>query len=126
LPHFLLQASYNAAAWAALAKEPEDRTEAIKPVIERLGGRVISGYLSFGDFDIVAIVELPGSVQAAAYAIASSGGGALRVHKTTPLLTPEEAKQAMRLAAQTEYHAPHALQQAMAQEAADLVAAVGE
>jgi uncharacterized protein with GYD domain len=126
MPHYLLQASYNPEAWAALAKEPVDRTEAIKPVGERLGDTVLSGYLSFGDFDIVAIVEMPSSVSAAAYAIASSGGGAVRVHKTTPLLTPEEARQAMQLAGGTEYHAPHALQQAMAQEAADLVAAVGE
>jgi uncharacterized protein with GYD domain len=126
MPHYLLQASYNPEAWSALAKEPEDRTEAIRPIVERLGGRVICGYLSFGDYDIIAIVEMPGSVEAAAYAIASSGGGAVRVHKTTPLLTPDEARQAMQLAGQTEYHVPHALQREMAQEAADLVASVGE
>jgi uncharacterized protein with GYD domain len=126
MPHYLLQASYNPEAWAALAREPEDRTAAIKPVIERLGGKVIAGYLSFGEYDIVAIVEMPGSIEAAAYAMSSAGGGAVRAHKTTPLLTPEEAQQAMALAGQTEYHAPHALQQAMAHEAADLVAAVGE
>jgi uncharacterized protein with GYD domain len=126
MPHYLLQASYNPEAWAALAKEPEDRTEAIKPIVERLGGRVLSGYLSFGDFDIVAIVEMPSAVSAAAYAIASSGGGAVRVHKTTPLLTPEEARQAMQMAGQADYHAPHALQAAMAKDAADLVASVGE
>lgn len=126
MPHYLLQASYNPEAWAALAKEPEDRTEAIKPVVERLGGKVLSGYLSFGEYDIVAIVEMPSSVSAAAYAIASAGGGAVRVHKTTPLLTPEEARQAMQLAGQSDYQAPHALQAAMAQEASDLVAATGE
>jgi uncharacterized protein with GYD domain len=126
MPHYLLQASYSPEAWAALAREPEDRTEAIKPVIERLGGKVIAGYLSFGEYDIVAIVEMPGSIEVAAYAISSAGGGAVRVHKTTPLLTPEESRKAMALAGESEYQAPHALQQAMAHEAADLVAAVGE
>jgi uncharacterized protein with GYD domain len=125
MPHYLLQASYNPEAWSALAKEPEDRTEAIRPVVERLGGRLIEGYLSFGDYDIVAIVEMPSDVSAAAYAIASAGGGAVRVHKTTPLLTPQEAKQAMQMAGGVPYHVPHA-QQLMAQDAADLVASVGE
>lgn len=126
MPHFLLQASYNPEAWSALAREPEDRTEAIRPLIERLGGKLIAGYLSFGDYDIIAIVEMPDSVSAAAYAITSAGGGAVRVHKTTPLLTPEEGRRAMEIAGQAEYHVPHALQEARAREAADLVAFVGE
>lgn len=109
MPHYLLQASYNPQAWAALTREPEDRTEAIKPLVERLGGRVLSGYLSFGEYDIIAIVEMPSPVSVAAYAMASSGGGAIRVHKTTPLLTPEEAKEAMKLAGEAEYPAPTGL-----------------
>ena len=126
MAHFLLQASYTSEAWAALAREPEDRVAAIKPVIERLGGRVVTGYLSFGEYDIVAIVELPNSVSAAAFSMASSGGGAIRVRKTTPLLTPEEARQAMQLAGGTAYPVPHALQSELAQDAANLVASVGE
>jgi uncharacterized protein with GYD domain len=111
VPHYLLQASYNPEAWSALARKPEDRTEAIKPLVERLGGKVLSGYLSFGDYDIIAIVEMPSSVSVAAYAIASAGGGAVRVHKTTPLLTPEEAKQAMSLAGEAEYPTPAGLRE---------------
>ena len=126
MPHFLLQASYTPDAWAALAREPEDRIEAIKPVIQRLGGRVVNGYLSFGDYDIVAIVELPDTVTAAAFSMASSGGGAIRVRKTTPLLTPAEAKQAMQIAGGTSYPVPHALQSSLAADAAELIAAVGE
>jgi uncharacterized protein with GYD domain len=126
VPHFLLQASYTSEAWSALAREPEDRIAAIKPVIERLGGKVVTGYLSFGEYDIVAIVELPSSISAAAFSMASSGGGAIRVRRTTPLLTPEEAKQAMQLAGGTEYPVPHALQSELVEDAANLVAAVGE
>jgi uncharacterized protein with GYD domain len=126
MPHYLLQASYTSDAWAALAREPEDRIEAIRPVIQRLGGRVVAGYLSFGDHDIVAIVELPSSISAAAFSMASSGGGAIRVRKTTPLLTPEEAKQAMLVAGETRYPVPHALHSELAQEAAELIASVGE
>ena len=126
MPHYLLQASYNPEAWSALAREPEDRTEAIRPVVERLGGKLIAGYLSFGDYDIIAIVEMPTQISAAAYAIASAGGGAVRVHKTTPLLTPQEAKEAMQMAGEAEYHAPHALLNDMAQETSELIASIGE
>jgi uncharacterized protein with GYD domain len=126
MPHYLLQASYTSDAWAALAKEPEDRIDAIKPVIERLGGRVVAGYLSFGEYDIVAIVELPDAVSAAAFSMASSGGGAIRVRRTTPLLTPTEAKQAMQIAGGTAYPVPHALHSDLAEDAAQLIAAVGE
>lgn len=126
MPHYLLQASYTSDAWAALAQEPEDRIEAIKPVVQRLGGRVLSGYLSFGEFDILAIVEMPDAVSAAAFSMASSGGGAIRLRRTTLLLTPEEAKQAMRMAGGSTYPIPSALQSALAQDAADLVATVGE
>ena len=72
---YLLQAAYTPEAWTALEKEPEDRIEAIRPFVERLGGKVICGYLSFGEYDILTIVDMPNNVSAAAFSMASSGGG---------------------------------------------------
>jgi uncharacterized protein with GYD domain len=110
MPHYLLQAAYTPDAWAALERSPEDRIEAIRPVVERLGGKVISGYLSFGEYDVLTIVEMPSNVSAAAFSMASSGGGAIRVRQTTPLLTAEEAREAMQLASAAEYPALSGLQ----------------
>ena len=126
MPHYLLQAAYTPDAWQALAKEPEDRIAAIKPVVERLGGKVISGYLSFGEYDIIAIVEMPGNVSAAAFSMASSGGGAIRVRSTTPLLTMDEARDAMKMAGGDAYPVPHALHRDLGQDASDLTAQVGQ
>jgi uncharacterized protein with GYD domain len=126
MPHFLLQAAYTPDAWLALAKEPEDRIEAIKPVVERLGGKVIQGFLSFGEYDIIAIVEMPSTISAAAFSMASSGGGAVRVRSTTPLLTMEEARQAMQLAGGGAYPVPAALQRDLGQDASSLTAAIGQ
>ncbi len=83
MSHYLLQAAYTPDAWAAMERSPEDRIEAIRPVVERLGGKVISGYLSFGEYDILAIVEMPNNVSAAAFsmarpAVARSGSGRRR------------------------------------------------
>lgn len=112
MPHYLLQAAYTPEAWSALEHSPEDRIEAIRPVVERLGGKIVCGYLSFGEYDILTIVEMPDNISAAAFSMASSGGGSVRVRQTTPLLTVEEAKQAMRLAGEGEYPVPSALKEA--------------
>jgi uncharacterized protein with GYD domain len=126
MPYYLLQAAYTPDAWLALAHEPEDRIEAIRPVVDRLGGRVIQGFLSFGEYDIIAIVEMPDAISAAAFSMASSGGGAVRVRNTTPLLTMDEARQAMRLAGGASYPVPAALQRDLGRDASSLTAAVGQ
>jgi len=105
MPSYLLQVSYNAAAWAAMIKKPQDRIEAVRKSIEKLGGSVTGGWLSFGDYDIVAITEMPDNVSAAAFAMAVSAGGACKNVKTTPLLTIDEAKAAMQKARTSGYKA---------------------
>ena len=106
MSYFMLQATYSPDAWGAMTKSPEDRMEAIRPVLQRLGGKVINGYLSFGQFDVVVIVEMPTDVSAAAFAMASAGSGAIQASQITPLLTMEEATQAMTMAASAEYAPP--------------------
>jgi len=103
MPHYLLQAAYTPEAWQTLIKSPQNRIEAVRPNIERLGGKLIGGWSAFGDYDTILIVELPSSVDAAAFAIAAAGGGSLRAVKTTPLLTAEEAVEAARKASTSGY-----------------------
>jgi uncharacterized protein with GYD domain len=45
----------------------QNRSGVIRPVIERLGGRLESAYLSFGNYDVVVIAEMPDSISAAAF-----------------------------------------------------------
>jgi uncharacterized protein with GYD domain len=104
--HYLLQVAYTQEAWAALLAQPHDRTEAVRPVIEKLGGKMTHAWYAFGDYDVVAIVEMPGNVEAAAFSLAASAGGALKSIKTTPLMTSAEAIDAMKKAAQSGYKAP--------------------
>ena|SRR5438874_13335089 len=108
MPTYLVQVSYTDAAWANLVADPHDRTEAVRPVVEGLGGRMISAYLAFGDYDVVLIIEYPDSVSAAAFSMAVAAGGAVKSIKTTPLLTIEEGIQAMRRAAGAHYMPPRA------------------
>ena len=58
MPYYLVQSAYTPEAWATLIKNPQDRNEAVRPAIERLGGRLHSAWFAFGEYDVVAIVEM--------------------------------------------------------------------
>jgi len=99
MPLYLTQVAYTPEAWKALMNNPQDRIDAIRPAIAKLGGKVISGYLAFGDYDIVSITEMPDNVSAAAIAMAFAAGGACKNVKTTPLMTTAEGVEALKKAA---------------------------
>jgi uncharacterized protein with GYD domain len=103
MPHYLVEVGYNTTGLAGLVKAPQDRIEKVTPAIEALGGRVESAYYAFGDYDIVLICEMPDNATAAAFALAVGAGGTVASYKTTVLLTPDEAVQAMTKAAESRY-----------------------
>src|ERR1700686_2649980 len=96
---FLLQVGYAHEAWANLIANPHDRIGDVRPVVEKLGGKIINGWFAFGEYDLVAIVEMPSNVEAAAFSLAAAAGGAIRTIKTTPLMTTAEGVEAMKKAA---------------------------
>ena len=77
---------------------PQDRLEAVRPAVEKLGGRMVSAWFAFGDYDVVAVTEMPSNVAAAAISIAFAAGGACKSVKTTPLLTAAEVVEALKAA----------------------------
>lgn len=103
MPHFLHQVAYSREGWQALVNNPEDRVEAVRPAIEKLGGKIKSAWFSFGDYDVVVISEMPTLVNAAAIAMAFAAGGACKSVQTTPLLSVEEAVDAMKKAKESGY-----------------------
>lgn len=106
MAYYLFQGAYTSEALARLIKKPENRIEIVSKAVEKLGGRVISGWFSFGEYDVVLVSELPDNVSAAAFAIAAAAGGALKANKTTPLLSPEEMLQMFHRAGKTGYRPP--------------------
>src|SRR6185295_3764730 len=91
MARYLIRVSYTPESWAAMMKNPHDRREAARGVIEAAGGKLMSFDFALGGDDAVVIVELPGNMNAAAAAIAITSTGALKSYTTTPLMTPEEA-----------------------------------
>lgn len=105
---FMLQTAYTPEAWAAMVKNPQDRIKAVEPVVQKLGGKVVSAWFAFGDYDLVAIVEMPDNVSVAAFSLAASAGGSIKAVKTTTLLSIQEGIAAMRKAAESGYQPPTA------------------
>jgi uncharacterized protein with GYD domain len=105
---YLFQLAYTPESWAAQLKNPQNRIEAVTPIIEGLGGRIESSYFAFGDYDLIGVLELPDNVSATAFAMAVIAGGAVKTYKTTPLMTIEEGIQAMRRGAEAGYRPPGA------------------
>jgi uncharacterized protein with GYD domain len=103
MPSYLVQVAYTPETMAAFVAQPQDRTEAIGKVVKKLGGKPGKLYLSFGDYDVVGIYDMPDNVSAAAFAMAIAGGGACRSVKTTPLMSGEEAVAAMKKAGGSGY-----------------------
>src|SRR5712692_6154508 len=106
MPHYMIQFTYTPETWAKLSKNPENRAETVKALIEKLGGRMIAFYFAFGEYDGVIISELPDASAAAVASIAGNSAGHLKAIKTTPLVTAEEGLEIMRKAGSMPFQAP--------------------
>ena len=95
MPTYMVQASYTNTAWGKLVQRPENRMEALRPVVEKLGGKLLAWYYTWGDYDVMVLLDVPGNINAAAMAI-----------KTTPLMSPDEGFDAMLLAQGAGYRPP--------------------
>lgn len=106
MPYYLFQAAYTSEALEAMVKNPQNREEAIRPGVEGMGGRILGVWLAFGEYDIVAIFELPDNTTAAAFALAAGSNRGVKALRTTPLMSMEESMEAMRKAQGAGYRPP--------------------
>jgi len=104
MPKYLMRATYTTAGVQGLVRDSASGRRAdVLASVKALGGKVEAFYYAFGDDDVIMIVDLPNSVKAAAFGLATSGSGSVRI-RTTPLLTVEEVDQAIEV--RTNYRAP--------------------
>ena len=100
---YMFQVAYSSTALTALIGHPQDRAEAVRKPIEKLGGKVVGWWFSFGEYDLVSIIEMPDHVSAAAFALAVAAGGSIKAQKTTSLLSIDEGMAALKKAASSGY-----------------------
>jgi uncharacterized protein with GYD domain len=106
MPLYMTQVGYTPEAWAALTQNPENRSQAFDGLAQSMGGRMLSFYNSFGEYDVVVIYEAPDESTAAAIVLAAVSVGHLSAAKTTVLLSAEEGMEAMRKAGEASYRRP--------------------
>jgi uncharacterized protein with GYD domain len=93
---YLVQASYTAEGAKGLLKEGgTGRRRAVDEVVTSLGGTVEAVYYTYGEDDLVAILDFPDTTSMAAVSMVIKASGAVRT-RATPLLTIEEIDEATR------------------------------
>jgi uncharacterized protein with GYD domain len=103
MAHYLFQVAYTPEALKKLIAKPENRGEVVRKSIEKLGGKVLGTWLCFGEYDTVAVFEMPDHVSAAAFALAVGAGGSCKAMKTTPLMSTEDGVAALKKAGSSDY-----------------------
>jgi len=103
--NYMIQVKYDQTSAHALVANPHDRKPQAAAIMEKLGGRLVDFYFTFGEWDAVILVELKNDTHALAVAMADVAGG-IRDTRVTPLYTMEEALDAMRIAQSIQYQAP--------------------
>jgi uncharacterized protein with GYD domain len=103
---YLLQFVYTSDARAAMVNQRQNRSEAVRPVVEQRDGKLAQVWLAFGEYDIVGIAEMPENTDAATFAMAVAASGAVQTIKTTLLLSMDEGIEVMRKAQSAGYRPP--------------------
>lgn len=98
MPHYMHQWTYKDRQLRAMATRPQEREEVVRIATEAFGGRLHQFFFALGEFDGISISEFPDEETAMACIMSIVSQGALANIRTTALLTPREAKSAMRRA----------------------------
>jgi len=83
---FITQGRYTGSAISGMVERPEDRAQEAKRLIEAAGGKFISSYFTFGEYDFMVISEFEDIRKLTPALIAAAAGGALSDMRTTVAL----------------------------------------
>ncbi len=106
MPHYMVQFAYSREAWQALMRKPEDRTSALESLAKQAGGRLVSLYYHFGEFDGMAIFDAPDDASLNATVMAVQATGSVRATRTTRLFSPKEVVDSLTRAGKIVYDQP--------------------
>lgn len=98
MPIFITRGRFTAQAISGMLSHPEDRKDSIAKLFEASGGRLISYYMTFGEYDFLVISEGPFEGTAVSVIAAAAGGGVTELN-TTLAMTSSDMKDAFTKAA---------------------------
>ena len=92
MPLFITYASYSHSGAKGLVDKPSDRSEIIKGLVEKAGGKFIALYFTTGSNDVVLVTEAADGSDAVAVGMAVAASGSLSKIETVRAWTPSEFK----------------------------------
>lgn len=95
---YITQARYTHQAISGLVQNPEDRYEEVRGLFERAGCKLLSYYMTFGEYDFIIIYEAPNPVAVMSVLATAGAGGGVTDTKTITAVTTAEAREAFELA----------------------------
>lgn len=106
---YLYQLTYSSDAIKGMVANPSDREAAARKLIEALGGKLHHLFFSFGQYDVVCLIEGPDDEFMMAGAAAVASAGTVSASATTKLMTPSDTMAALKKAGQVTgaYTPPH-------------------
>ena len=92
MPLFITYASYSNTGIKGIIDKPIDRTEAIRTLAEKAGGKLIAAYMTTGPHDVVIVTEQADGSDAVAVGMAAAASGAVAKIETVRAWTLGEFK----------------------------------
>jgi uncharacterized protein with GYD domain len=87
---YITQGRYTHQGLKGLVNKPEDRDAEVRKLVESAGGKLLSYYITFGEFDFLLVTEGADPVATfSTLAIAGAGGSVTDLRTTIGLTTAE-------------------------------------
>ena len=77
MPHYILLINWTEQGISKI-KESSDRYNSFKASLEKVGGKLIVGYYTFGEYDVVIIIEAPNDETVMSLMLKVSSAGNVR------------------------------------------------
>jgi uncharacterized protein with GYD domain len=92
MPLFITQGRFTREYIKGGLARPEDRHAVISRLIEQAGGKLVSLYITLGQYDFLVVSEMPDAKAASTLALVAAGGGGIEGSVTTQAFTTAEAR----------------------------------
>ncbi|MBB4040336.1 uncharacterized protein with GYD domain [Microvirga flocculans] len=86
MPIFVTQGRFTPDAVRGMLAKPENREEAVRELFAQSGGKLLSYYMTFGEYDFLIVSEGPYEGVATSAIVAAASGGVVDM-KTTLAMT---------------------------------------
>lgn len=100
MANYLIEVGYTPQSWSSQIDSQANVIDRITPALQACGGKLQCMYYAFGEVDLIGVIDFPSPEDAAAFGIAVGSSGALRLYRTTPLLSIDQGIESMRRASE--------------------------